>query len=98
MAKGPFIATIEQQAQAAIADFGGIRPAARALDIDHAYLSRLASGEKTNPSANTLVKLNLSGPMYYTQSAVFTACHRCDAHLLESCICSTDARQQTTTD
>jgi len=84
-----FIATIQDQAKAVIADFGGIRPAARVIEIDPAYLSRLASGEKNNPSVAVLKRLCLSTPIYYTQVAVFTACHRCGAHLLQNCICTT---------
>jgi len=85
--KHQFVATIEEQANAAIADFGGLRAAARGLKIDAAYLSRLVSGEKSNPSLDVLSKLNLTGPVFYTQTAVFTACRKCDAHLLKHCIC-----------
>jgi nitrate reductase beta subunit len=38
---------------------GSLRAAARAVRIDVAYLSRLATGEKTNPSKSTLKKLGL---------------------------------------
>ena len=38
---------------------GSLRAAARVLKMDHAYLSRLLSGEKSNPSAPTLRKLGL---------------------------------------
>jgi len=38
---------------------GGMRPAAKALNIDVGYLSRLASGRKANPSKKTLEKLGL---------------------------------------
>lgn len=39
--------------------FGGVRPAGRALRINYAYLSRLRTGEKSNPTAATLRKLGL---------------------------------------
>ena len=89
-----FIATIEQQAKAAIADFGGVRAAARILEIDPGYLSRLASGKKSNPSVKVLDKLGLAEPIYYTQAAVFTACHRCEVVLLEYCQCNSDRQGQ----
>ena len=39
--------------------FGGLRKAARALEIDVAYLQRLKHGEKINPSPPTLKKLGI---------------------------------------
>lgn len=39
--------------------YGSIRAVSRALNIDHAYLSRLMTGEKTNPSPVILKKLGL---------------------------------------
>lgn len=38
---------------------GGIRAAARALDIDAAYLMRMRDGTKNNPSDCTLKKLGI---------------------------------------
>ncbi len=38
---------------------GSLRAAARALEIDHAYLWRLQQGEKTEPGAAVLRKLDL---------------------------------------
>jgi len=38
---------------------GGLRAAARALKIDVAYLQRLKTGEKCNPSDDVLRKLKL---------------------------------------
>lgn len=40
--------------------YGSYRKAGEALKIDHAYLSRLANGEKKNPSDKVLKKLGLS--------------------------------------
>ena len=45
--------------EAAVAKHGGFRPAARALRIDPAYLLRLRSGKKVNPSDAVLRKLGL---------------------------------------
>lgn len=38
---------------------GGLRKAARALQIDAAYLLRIGRGEKVNPTTPTLRKLGL---------------------------------------
>jgi len=39
--------------------YGSVRAVGKALNIDHAYLHRLANGEKQNPSDVTLRKLGL---------------------------------------
>ena len=44
---------------------GSIRAAARVLDIDHGYLSRLQSGEKNEPSDDLLRKLWLRRVVTY---------------------------------
>ncbi|WP_282259698.1 hypothetical protein [Stenotrophomonas sp. PS02301] len=45
---------------------GSLQGVARELDIDCGYLSRLASGEKTNPSDEVLAKLGLEKTVIYT--------------------------------
>lgn len=50
---------------ALVAKHGGLRAAARAIQINYAYLSRLRSGEKTNPTAATLRKLGLKKVVTY---------------------------------
>lgn len=40
--------------------YGSVRAVGRALNIDHAYLHRLATGEKQNPSESVMRKLGLS--------------------------------------
>lgn len=50
-----------------IAQHDGIRPAARVLGIDPAYLLRLYDGEKTNPSAVILKKLGLKKVVTYVR-------------------------------
>lgn len=40
--------------------YGSVRAVGRALDIDHAYIHRLCSGEKQNPSKAVMVKLGLA--------------------------------------
>lgn len=44
---------------------GGVRKAARALQIDAAYLLRIGKGEKVNPSAPILRKLGLRKVISY---------------------------------
>lgn len=46
--------------------FGSLRIAGRALRINYAYLQRLRSGEKINPTAATLKKLGLRKAVTYT--------------------------------
>lgn len=38
---------------------GSLSKAARAIRVDKAYLLRISTGEKTNPSKNTLRKMGL---------------------------------------
>jgi hypothetical protein len=42
-----------------IAQHGSLRAAGRAIMVDHAYLSRLASGEKISPTKNALKRMGL---------------------------------------
>jgi hypothetical protein len=44
---------------------GGLRPAARAVRVNYAYLSRLGSGEKINPTPTVLRKLGLRKVVTY---------------------------------
>jgi hypothetical protein len=50
---------LRQRVQAVIEQHGGIRPAARALKMDAAYLQRLAFGGKQNPSDAVLRKFGM---------------------------------------
>jgi hypothetical protein len=43
----------------------GLRKAARALELDPAYLHRLKTGEKTNPSKAVLRKLGVCAVVTY---------------------------------
>jgi len=56
---------LKEAAQAHVNRHGGVRLAARALQIDHAYLARLLSGEKDNPSDSVLRKLGLRKVVHY---------------------------------
>jgi Helix-turn-helix. len=44
---------------------GGVRSAARVLGINYAYLSRLQSGQKSNPTPEVLRKLGLRRVVFY---------------------------------
>ena len=44
---------------------GGLRPAARALEINPAYLWRLQKGEKRNPTAKVMRKLRVRKVEYF---------------------------------
>jgi hypothetical protein len=50
-----------------ISAHGGTREAARATRIDPAYLHRLATGEKDNPTDATLRKLGLHRKVIYVR-------------------------------
>lgn len=53
--------------EAVIAEHGGARKAGRALGVDFAYLLRLKSGEKSNPTEEMLKKLRLRRVVTYEQ-------------------------------
>ena len=48
--------------------YGGLRAAALAIDIDVGYLSKLRAGKKTKPSSKTLSKLGLKEEIVYVIS------------------------------
>lgn len=50
------------------AQHGDIRAAARVLKMDHAYLYRLSTGEKTNPGDDLLRKLKLRRVVSYVRT------------------------------
>lgn len=57
--------SIKEAVNALVERHGGVRPAARAVQINYAYLSRLRSGEKTNPTDAVLRKLGLRKIVVY---------------------------------
>lgn len=59
--------TISTHVAYLIANLGGVRRAARAVNIDPAYLLRLRDGDKLNPSAATLRKLGLRKVISYVR-------------------------------
>lgn len=56
---------IKTAAKAIIFKHGGVRAAARAIGVNYAYLSRLQSGEKSNPTPAVLRKLGLRKVVSY---------------------------------
>lgn len=56
---------IETAVKAIVLKHGGVRAAARAIGVNYAYLSRLQSGEKSNPTAAVLRKLGLRKVVSY---------------------------------
>lgn len=65
LAQAAEMTDLQLRIQEIVNQHGGIRIAARARKIDHAYLSRLASGEKDNPGDVTLRKLGLRKVIHY---------------------------------
>lgn len=56
---------LKEAINALVAQHGGVRAAARAVGIDHAYLHRLYSGEKFEPSAKILRRIGLKKVVTY---------------------------------
>lgn len=57
--------TLEAAVRKIVDAHGGIRSASRATGVDKAFISRLLTGKKTAPSAETLEKLGLEPvPLY----------------------------------
>lgn len=64
-----FDTTLQHRITELVTEHGGLRAAARATQIDPAFLSRLRRGKKLNPSDATLEKLGLiRGVVYYAQT------------------------------
>lgn len=57
--------TIPEVIDALVARHGSLRKAARVVQINYAYLSRLRSQEKTEPTAEVLKKLGLRRVVSY---------------------------------
>ena len=60
--------TLEQRINDVAALFGSLREAASVLEIDAGYLSRLRSGEKSEPSDDVLKKLGLRRKLSYVHT------------------------------
>lgn len=57
--------TLKERSEMLIDVYGGLRRAARQLDMDPAYLLRLKTGERKNPSEFILAKLGLKRKVVY---------------------------------
>ena len=57
--------TLADRIDELVAQHGGLRAAARVLQMDPSYLLRLHSGEKTNPHESTLRRLGLRRVVSY---------------------------------
>ena len=61
------IVTLAERVDELAARYQGLRAAARAIDVDAAYLHRLKGGSKTKPSDEILRKLGLRKAVVYTR-------------------------------
>ena len=61
---------LQTHATALIDLHGGLRPAARALRIDAAYLCRLSRGDKISPGPAVLKRLGLVRVITYTRRVI----------------------------
>ena len=59
---------IDERIDELMSQYGGLRAAALAIDVDVGYLSKLRAGKKTKPSSNTLKKLGLKEEITYVIS------------------------------
>ena len=59
--------TITARIDELMAEHGGLRKAAKAIQLQPSYLSRLRNGHQTNPQPEALRKLGLSRRVIYTR-------------------------------
>jgi len=63
------VVTIQTRCRELVEQHGGVRKAARALDMDPGYFLRLADGNKSSPSDEILRKLGLVRVVTYRRKA-----------------------------
>jgi hypothetical protein len=61
---------LQQRLAELVAQHGGVRPAARVLEVDQGYVYRLLSGEKNDPGEKLLRKLKLRRVVTYERTDV----------------------------
>lgn len=61
----PNYESLQEAVQIQIKAFGGLRAMSRAVDISPGYLSRMARGDRVDPSEETLSKLGLERLVFY---------------------------------
>lgn len=66
----PDKSVLQQRIAELVAQHGGVRPAARVLEVDHGYVYRLLSGEKNDPGDKLLRKLKLRRVVTYERTDV----------------------------
>jgi len=59
---------LQQRIQELVDRHGGVRPAARVLEVDQGYVYRLLSGEKSDPGEKLLRKLKLRRVVTYERT------------------------------
>lgn len=59
--------TLKERVQELVDQHESLRAAARAIQVDAGYLSRLANGEKSNPTKTILRKMGLAREITYTK-------------------------------
>lgn len=57
--------TLEEAVGMLVAKHGSYRAAGEALKMDHAYLHRLAAGEKVNPTRDVLARMGYERVVLY---------------------------------
>lgn len=65
MKKREYWTTLKERCEALIEKHGGLRAAARAVDVERSYFYRMATGQKDNPSSAVLRKLGLRREITY---------------------------------
>ena len=61
---------LRERISSLIQQYGGVRKASRAIQIDSAYLVRLRDGQKTDPSDKTLKRLGLKKHIHYSRDGL----------------------------
>jgi hypothetical protein len=64
----PGKSALQQRIAELVAQHGGVRPAARVLEVDQGYVYRLLSGEKSDPGDKLLRKLRLRRVVTYERT------------------------------
>ena len=62
------VAILQECVEALVAKHGSVRAAARVLEVDHAYLYRLRTGEKRDPGETLLRRLGLRRVVSYERT------------------------------
>lgn len=80
----PRTITLADQVREIVKLYGGLRTAARALDIEAGYMSRMANGKKLNPGDEVLEKLGLRRVVTYVRTEPDAPLRRVDRQAVNS--------------